>query len=129
MPTKIDNLTPWLAEAANITSGERRRDYGRPLVNFLRIAIRWSNLLGIYITPPMVALMMVDMKIAREQNTHKDDNWIDILGYAATVSDMDQEMREMGFDGYKQFSYWSSVADLQNLYNRLMNAPIEKERA
>jgi len=119
MATNYERLTPWLKEAVNITSGERRKDYGRPLINFLRIAIRWSNLLGIYIPPPMVALMMIDMKIAREQNTHKDDNWIDILGYAATVADMDVEMRELGFDGYKQFSYWKSAADLQNLYNTL----------
>lgn len=112
-------LTPWLEEAAKITTGDRRRDYGRPLLNFLRIALRWSNYLGITITPIQVGAMMIDMKLAREQHTPKDDNWVDMLGYAACVSDMNDHMIELGYaEGYKAFNHMS-IAVMQALYERI----------
>ncbi len=92
-----------------ITESERQRDYGHPLINFLRIAVRWNILfesrLGTLITPMDVALMMVDMKLARLQNTYTPDSVLDIAGYASCLSRMDDKMIELGFkNGVKEFS-------------------------
>lgn len=120
-------LTPWLEEAAKITTGDRSRDYGRPLLNFLRIGLRWSNFLGVVINPMQVAMMMVDVKIAREQNTSKEDNWVDTLGYAACASDMNEHMKELGLGGMGWFTSSRTTADLQALYDRLMRERDEEQ--
>jgi hypothetical protein len=113
-------LTPWLAEAASITTGARRRDYGRPLLNHLRIAIRWSNFLDFAITPDKVVAMMVDMKLARQQQTPKDDNFIDILGYSACLSDMHEQLRGMGYEDGIYIFKGMSVSGMQLLYERVL---------
>lgn len=116
----LDMLTPFLQEAAKITTSERRRDYGRPLINFLRIAIRWSNFLGLTISPTKVAAMMIDVKLARQQNTPKDDNWVDMIGYAACVSDMDEQLKELGYEeGIKAFQMMDTIG-LQILYENVV---------
>lgn len=88
----------WLMKAAEITQSDRQRDYGHPLPNFLRIAIKQSVTLEKPVSPLHVVLMSIDLKTAREQNTHKDDNYIDMMGYAATVERMDVRLKEMGYD-------------------------------
>ncbi len=120
LPSDRRDLTPWLAEAAKITSGDRRRDYGRPLLNFLRIAISWSNYLDFTITPAQVAFMMVLMKVAREQNTPKNDNPIDILGYMACLSDMDDHLKGMGYESGYYYLNGMSVVGMQTLYERVL---------
>lgn len=110
---------PWLDIARAITSSERQRDYGRPLLNFVRIALRWSNWLERFISPVDVAVMMMDTKIARQQNTPKDDNMIDVIGYAACIDDMDRELRERGCsEGIKVFEDMD-VIGLQIMYRGL----------
>lgn len=85
-----------------ITESERQWDYGHPLINFLRIAIRWNVYLanrGITLTPLDVAMMMIDTKMARLQNTYKYDSVLDIAGYASCIARMDEKMREHGHYG------------------------------
>jgi len=114
------NEKSWLDIAAEITSGDRRRDYGAPLVNFLRIAILWSAYMEEYISPINVAYMMVLMKVAREMNTSKEDNPIDILGYVACIQTMDQDLKQHGYEqGNTIFSEYTSAAQLQTLLNDL----------
>jgi len=133
-------LPPWVQYVTEITTGVRRRDYGHPLTNFLRIAIRWTAWAqervkvgeysagalipmqkelvlfssdgkiykpSILITPLDVVVMMVDTKIAREMNTEKEDNWLDMLGYLFCAAFMHQRMKEMGF-GEGVFAFYSS---------------------
>lgn len=120
----MDNkkLTPWMQEAAEITSGDRMRDYGRSLLNFLRIAIYWSLFLGITVTPDKAAWLMVLMKASREQQTPKDDNGVDGIGYLSCLSDMDSQMKELGYTrGYHAFQDMTLIgmqALLQSLENR-----------
>jgi len=81
-----------LEEAARITSGDRQRDYGHPLVNFDRLASLWNSYLGIRqdTTAPINAVdtgfMMLLTKIARHVNTPKRDNIVDICGYARCIA-------------------------------------------
>lgn len=82
-----------LETAAKCVCGDREQDYGSPENNFARIAALWEVYLrdkvipfgkGIVIDPEDVAAMLVLLKIARIASGHaKDDNWIDIAGYAA----------------------------------------------
>lgn len=99
-----------LDKAKDIVTGDRQNAYGEVEDNFERIANLWNAYLGIdkcgdcelliknitkdelptfkksieALTPQDVACMMILLKVARiKSGHHKDDNWIDIAGYAA----------------------------------------------
>lgn len=64
--------------------GDREQDYGSPEQNFAKIAEFWTTYLGYDVTAVDVAAMLSLLKIARIASGHaKDDNWIDLAGYAA----------------------------------------------
>jgi hypothetical protein len=71
-----------LQEADRIAGEQRSRDYGHPKANHERIAVGWSVILGVPVTAAQVALCMIWLKVAREINTPKRDNRVDIAGYA-----------------------------------------------
>jgi len=77
-----------LAEAADVTSGERQKDYGHPRDDFARTAVMWNGLLAAKLRAPITAmdipLCMIAVKLAREAHRHKRDNLVDIAGYART---------------------------------------------
>lgn len=85
MPSKYEILD--LAKAA---TADRGLNYGKPEDNFERVALRWrahlKNRFGadVAIDGASVALMLMDLKIARLENspTHLD-SWTDAAGYAA----------------------------------------------
>lgn len=73
-----------LDKAKSIINGERQGTYGEAEDSFAIIAKLWSVYLHHAISPADVANMMILMKIARNSSgVYKDDNWIDICGYAA----------------------------------------------
>lgn len=73
-----------LDKAKSIINGERQGTYGEAEDSFTVIANLWSSYLYQAITPADVANMMILMKVARNSSgVYKDDNWIDICGYAA----------------------------------------------
>lgn len=73
-----------LDKAKSIINGERQGSYGNPEDSFAIIAQMWTAYLGKDLSSADVANMMVLMKVARNANgVYKDDNWIDICGYAA----------------------------------------------
>ena len=84
-----------LEEAQQITEGARRRDYGRPLINHLRIALEWSRLTKSVITPDRVVEMMIALKWERHTNSPKFDNLLDIIGYTACLDDMANQIMGM----------------------------------
>ena len=65
---------------------ERGGSYGAPENSFECIALYWSAYLNKVITETDVAIMMMLLKIARETEKHKDDNFLDIAGYAACAA-------------------------------------------
>lgn len=79
-PVSRDNNITHIANG--LVFGDRNADYGHPLKDFTRQATIWSQILGINVTPKQVALCMVGTKIAREINRPKDDNLVDLVGYA-----------------------------------------------
>lgn len=74
-----------LDTAKKCVCGDREQDYGSPESNFQTIADLWRIYLkGYNITAVDVAAMLALLKIARiASGNHKDDNWIDLAGYAA----------------------------------------------
>lgn len=60
---------------------ERKENYGEASAMFENIAVIWSVLLGVKITPRQVALCMVALKLLRENHTHNDDNIVDLASY------------------------------------------------
>lgn len=81
-------------EALLTINGERQDQYGNPEDTFAQIAALWTAYLCdgqtvAEITSPMVADMMILLKIAREKGGRgKKDNFVDILGYAMLGASM-----------------------------------------
>ena len=91
-----------LDAAKKCVSGNRDQDYGKPENNFKRIASLWSAYLygdalqdfpeTPLLTAEDVAAMMALVKIARIGSGHaKEDNWIDLAGYAACGGEIETE--------------------------------------
>ena len=79
-----------LEQAEKTVCVDREKQYGSPENNFKLIAKLWSVVLGITITPKMVAIMMNLLKVARIiSGQHKTDNWVDALGYMACGAELE----------------------------------------
>ena len=78
------NKNDILDKAKTIINGERQGTYGHAEDSFGVIAKLWSAFLGKELSSADVANMMILIKVARNSSgVYKDDNWIDICGYAA----------------------------------------------
>jgi hypothetical protein len=75
-----------LREAERLVHGDRQGDYGHPAEDFGRTAKIWSAILGVEIKAEQVGLCMIGVKLARETHRHKNDNLVDLAGYAQTVA-------------------------------------------
>ena len=79
-----------LEEAHGIIYGDREATYGDPGINLRRIAALWTAYLSnksgdAALTADDVAMMMVLLKIARQQHQTKRDNLVDACGYLALI--------------------------------------------
>ena len=81
-------MNKYVTEALKLVTDDRRKEYGPIRPSFERISNYWSEFLRLPITAEQVAIMMILFKIAREQHQHKDDNVVDIIGYAALLGDL-----------------------------------------
>jgi L-lactate permease len=86
-----------LQEAQEIIYGDREQTYGHPAKNLLQIANLWTAFLqskganeGIVISASDVAMMMMLVKMARQQNNFKRDNIVDMCGYAALLARIEE---------------------------------------
>lgn len=79
-----------LDEAKRLTRGDRNDDYGHPYDDFSKVARLWSVILGVEVKPSDIPLCMIQIKVARQMNRPKRDNWTDIAGYADTGHRVDE---------------------------------------
>ena len=97
--------TEILDAAKRCVCGDREQDYGTPENNFKTIADLWQTYLcaagcmrpeiDITIRSVDVAAMLALLKIARISSGHsKEDNWIDLAGYAACGGEIESNVRE-----------------------------------
>lgn len=82
-----------LDKAKTCVVGDREQDYGAPESNFSRIAAMWNAYAGrILFDAKDVAAMLALLKIARiASGNFKNDNWIDLAGYAACGGEIESE--------------------------------------
>lgn len=84
------NREECLNRAKEIVTGNKEAEYGSPEDNFSTIANLWGAYLNEPIKTKDVAVMMIMVKLARISSGHaKDDNWVDIAGYAACGSELE----------------------------------------
>ena len=84
-----------LDTAKSIINGERQGTYGKAEDSFKVIADLWSGYLPVKVTPTDVANMMILMKVARNASgVYKEDNWVDICGYAALGGEIQENVKE-----------------------------------
>lgn len=96
------NRADILNTAMACVNGDRQQDYGTPENNFSCIADLWNVYLGSSMRPDGpsidakdVACMLALLKIARISTGHgKDDNWVDLAGYAACGGEIESQMRD-----------------------------------
>ena len=93
--------TEILEAAQRCVCGDREQDYGSPEDSFATIARLWNAyekgradicVAGNPYNPKDVAVMMALVKVARIASGHaKEDNWIDLAGYAACGGEIETE--------------------------------------
>ena len=78
----IERIARNLCETAiGLVCGDRGGAYDHPYRNMLRTADRWNSSGKCQLAPHEVALRMIDVKLAREDFQHKNDNYVDIIGW------------------------------------------------
>ena len=71
----------------------REQVYGPAEASFVAIAARWSLVLGIPVTPAMVALCLIDLKLARlTRDSAHLDSIVDVAGYAACLREVTRDV-------------------------------------
>jgi hypothetical protein len=75
-----------LQEADRILNGDRDADYGDPVENFKRISRIASAILNKDITDEECCVVMLAVKLARENYRHKRDNLVDLAGYVEILN-------------------------------------------
>ena len=101
-PSAGEKALPPHREAELLVLGARQDTYGHPLDNFTANAHMWTGTLyyklkdGEVITPEDVALLMTQVKIAREINVSKRDNLVDAHGYLMAYQMVQDEAIKRG---------------------------------
>lgn len=88
--------TKILQKAIDTVNGSRVQDYGEAESSMGAMSLLWNSYLkakfniDIDLTAKDVATMMILFKIGRTISGHnKEDNWIDICGYAANAGEIE----------------------------------------
>jgi len=86
-----------LKEALRVVDGDRGHHYGHPLDNHGNTARFWTEYLkrkyGVEIDLEArdVCMMMVLLKVSRDANRKREDNLVDIAGYARNAQMIEEE--------------------------------------
>lgn len=91
---KVTTKEELINKAVGIITTDRANDYGEAEDTFVIIADMWSSYLCTNVKPEDVAAMMILMKVARMTHGYKEDNWVDIIGYAALGGEIEGKRHE-----------------------------------
>jgi hypothetical protein len=75
-----------LSEAERIVNGDRQADYSDPVANFKHISAIASAIMAKDITAEECCIVMIAVKLARENYKHKRDNLVDLAGYVEILN-------------------------------------------
>lgn len=86
------NIRDVVLDKAKVTiNGAREEEYGNKTENFQRIADLWSPIIGVKVTRAQVAMMMIQVKMARLiTSPDHEDSWVDAIGYAAIGAEVQE---------------------------------------
>lgn len=110
-----------IEEANEIINGERREQYGDPVVCFGGIARMWSAYLGHEVTPIDVAQLMILLKVHRNREIWKRDSVVDVIGYAALAERLHNAGDETPISDGVEMKM--SRTDLGKVYWKLADVP------
>ncbi len=82
-PIKDESI---LSEAERIVNGDRQVDYSDPVENFKHISAIASSISKENLSPTTCAIVMIAVKLARENYKHKRDNLVDLAGYVEILN-------------------------------------------
>jgi hypothetical protein len=88
-----------LETAATAVCGDRNDSYGPPMEDFkcqadmMSAYLTRTNGQPVTVTPSDIAALMCLVKLARQAHAPKQDNWIDLAGYAACGAECDEYAR------------------------------------
>lgn len=81
-----------LLQHAAAVVDRRRASYGDPGDLFERVAARWSQTLGIRVTPAQAVLCLLDLKLVRLSRDPKHtDSIADLAGYAGILEEVQSD--------------------------------------
>jgi len=84
-----DNRRTQIAlQAIELINGPRQDAYGPPDLNMARLAQRWSQRLGIEVSPVDAAIMLVELKLSRLMHSDSADGFRDAIGYIAIAAEV-----------------------------------------
>lgn len=75
-----------LSEAERIVNGDRQADYSDPVANFRHISEIASAISKEELSPTTCCIVMIAVKLARENYKHKRDNLVDLAGYVEILN-------------------------------------------
>ena len=75
-----------LSEAERIVNGDRQAHYSDPVENFKHISAIASSISKEELSPTTCAIVMIAVKLARENYKHKRDNLVDLAGYVEIMN-------------------------------------------
>lgn len=75
-----------LSEAERIVNGDRQADYSDPVANFKHISEIASAISKEELSPTTCCIVMIAVKLARENYKHKRDNLVDLAGYVEILN-------------------------------------------
>ena len=85
-----------LLDAARVTK-ERGQVYGSAKPNMATTARLWSVVLNMEVTPQLVALCLIELKVARLLvSPDHADSVIDIAGYSAVLAECQETAHDLG---------------------------------
>jgi len=82
-----------LSKADKLINGQRAELYGPPSIGWGVVAKLWGDLLGVEITTKQCLLMMVLLKVSRENEKQDEDNLIDGAGYFGVIEKLLKEAK------------------------------------
>lgn len=77
-----------LRTAEKLICGERQAQYGDAAANFGVVAKLWQAYTGLPYSVSDVAMMLALLKVARIAGGYKEDNFVDLAGYAALAGEI-----------------------------------------
>jgi hypothetical protein len=80
-----------LSKAETIVNGERQCDYDEPTGSFNKVAQIASLLTHKDLTAKDCCLVLIAVKLARESFKHKEDNLVDLAGYAELLNRIEEQ--------------------------------------